>query len=232
MTGPACRDIRQALGIYVVGAIDPAERTLVDIHLGTCPDCREELAGLAGLPALLGRVPASDAERLILHSAEVKDLEEPPAELLNSLIRRVAERRAVRRWRTLAAAAAAVVIALAGGAAGARIIAPSTHPIAAHAAVPEVVTATNPRTHVSAIISYTAKSWGTRMDVWVAGIKDGTSCQVWAVNASGQRWQAGSWTVPGGPEPGYPASVSLPASQLRSFEITSGGRVLVSVPAT
>jgi hypothetical protein len=233
MTAPACRDIRQSLGVYVVGAIDPAERTLVDDHLGSCPDCREELAGLAGLPALLGRVPASDAERLILHSAEVKDLEEPPAELLDSLIRRVAERRAVRRWRTLAAAAAAVVIALAGGAAGARIIAPSAHPIPApHAAVPEVVTATNPRTHVSAIISYTAKSWGTRMDVWVAGIKDGTSCQVWAVNASGQRWQAGSWTVPGGLEPDYPASVSLPASQLRSFEITSGGRVLVSVPAT
>jgi anti-sigma-K factor RskA len=233
MTGPACRDIRQALGIYVVGAIDPAERTLVDIHLSTCPDCREELAGLAGLPALLGRVPASDAERLILHSAEVKDLEEPPAEMLNSLIRRVAERRAVRRWRTLAAAAAAVVIALAGGAAGARIIAPSAHPIAGHQeAVAEVVTATNPRTHVSAIVSYTAKSWGTRMDVWVAGIKDGTSCEVWAVNASGQRWQAGSWTVPGGPEPGYPASVSLPASQLRSFEITLGGRVLVTVPAT
>ena len=232
MTGPACRDIRQSLGIYVVGAIDPAERSLVDIHLGTCPDCREELAGLAGLPALLGRVPASDAERLILHSAEVKDLEEPPAELLDSLIRRVAERRAVRRWRTLGAAAAAVVIALAGGAAGARIIAPSAHPIAPRGAVAEVVTATNPRTHVSAIVSYTAKSWGTRMDVWVAGIKDGTSCQVWAVNASGQRWQAGSWTVPGGPEPGYPASVSLPASQLRSFEITSGGRVLVTVPAT
>jgi hypothetical protein len=234
MTGPACRNIRQSLGVYVVGAIDPAERAQVDSHLGTCPDCREELAGLAGLPALLGRVPAADAERLILHSAEVKDLEEPPAELLSSLLRRVAERRAVRRWRSLGAAAAAVVIALAGGAAGARIINPGDHatgpPQAGSRA--EVVRATNPRTNVSATISYTPKSWGTKMDVWVAGIKDGTACQVWAVNGSGQRWQAGSWTVPGGPEADYPASVSLPASQLRSFEITSGGHVLVTVPAT
>src|ERR1022692_2946433 len=61
MTGPACRDIRQALGVYVVGAIDPAERAAVDSHLSSCLDCREELAGLAGLPALLGRVPASEA---------------------------------------------------------------------------------------------------------------------------------------------------------------------------
>src|SRR6266705_1922865 len=158
MTGSACRNIRQSLGVYVVGAIDPAERARVDSHLSTCPDCREELAGLAGLPALLGRVPAADAERLILHSAEVKDLEEPPDELLGSLLRRVAERRAVRRWRSLGAAAAAVVIALAGGAAGARILNPGSHvpgPVQPASRV-EVVSATNPRTNVSAIISYTA----------------------------------------------------------------------------
>ena len=61
-----CGDIRLALGVYVVGAIDPAERAIVDAHLSHCPDCREELAGLAGLPALLGRVPREDAERLLL----------------------------------------------------------------------------------------------------------------------------------------------------------------------
>jgi hypothetical protein len=235
MTAPACRDIRQSLGVYVVGAIDPAERTLVDDHLGTCPDCREELAGLAGLPAMLGRVPGSDAERLISSSTEVKDLEEPPAELLSSLLRRVAERRAVRRWRGLAAAAAAVIIAVAGGAAGARILAPGVHPAGpaqAHGPSTETVSATDPRTHVSAVIRYTGRSWGTKMDVWVAGIKDGTTCEVWAVNGSGQRWSAGSWTVPNGQtESDYPASVSLGAAQVRNFVITSGGHVLVTVPA-
>ncbi len=234
MTGPACRNIRQLLGVYVVGAIDPAERTLVDDHLGTCPDCREELAGLAGLPALLGRVPVHDAERLILHSAEVKDLEEPPAELLSSLLGRVAERRAVRRWRGLAAAAAAVVIAVAGGAVGARIIGPAGHPAAGQVAVAaDVVSATNPHTNVTATVRYAARSWGTKMDVWVTGIKGGTACQIYAVNASGQRWEAGSWTVPDGQRGSdYPASVSVAAAQVRSFEITSGGHVLVTVPAT
>ena len=170
MTGPACRDIRQALGIYVVGAIDPAERAVVDIHLGTCPDCREELAGLAGLPALLGRVPADEAERLILHNDDLHD-PQPPAELLDSLLKRVAERRTSRRWSgILAAAAAAIIIAVAGGAVGARIIAPGGQ-------AAEVVTATNSQTGVSAIVSYSGKSWGTGMDVWVAGIPRGTTCQ-------------------------------------------------------
>ena len=57
MTGmSSCREIRQALGVYVLGAIDPAERAQVDEHLATCPDCREELASLAGLPAMLRKV--------------------------------------------------------------------------------------------------------------------------------------------------------------------------------
>ena len=58
MTGSAeCRDIRHALGVYVLGAIDPAERSMVDAHLSTCPECREELAGLAGLPGLAAAYP-------------------------------------------------------------------------------------------------------------------------------------------------------------------------------
>jgi hypothetical protein len=239
MTGPACRDIRQALGIYVVGAIDPAERSVVDIHLSTCPDCREELAGLAGLPALLGRVPASEAERLILHSEDLHD-PQPPPELLNSLLKQVAERRASRRWSGILAAAAAIIIAVAGGAAGARIIAPGgqTHPATAvHAA--ELAFATNRKTGVSAIVSYAGKSWGTKMDVWVAGIPVGTTCQFWVVDSHGRKWQVDSWTILGqgawntlGQGAKYPARASLPVTQLRSFEVKSGGHVLVTVPAS
>jgi anti-sigma factor RsiW len=233
MTGPACRDIRQALGIYVVGAIDPAERAVVDIHLGTCPDCREELAGLAGLPALLGRVPADEAERLILHGDDLSD-PQPPAELLDSLLGRVAVRRTSRRWNGIAAAAAAVLIAVAGGAVGARFIDPGGHPSAPISVqAPEQVSATNAHTGVSAIVRYSGRSWGTQMQVWVAGIPAGTRCQLIAVDSSGAEWPAGGWTVPSGRQaPGYPAGASLPSSQLRSFEVVSDGHVLVTVPAS
>lgn len=59
-----CGGARMSLGVYVLGAIDPAERASVDAHLATCRDCRDELAGLAGLPALLARVDREEAVAL------------------------------------------------------------------------------------------------------------------------------------------------------------------------
>jgi hypothetical protein len=56
-----CSDARLALGVYVLGAIDPAERVLLDAHLATCEACQAELAELADLPALLALVPAEEA---------------------------------------------------------------------------------------------------------------------------------------------------------------------------
>ena len=65
-----CADTRQALGVYVLGAIDPAERALVDAHVAGCADCRDELAGLAGLPALLARVGADEVGRITREDAD------------------------------------------------------------------------------------------------------------------------------------------------------------------
>src|ERR1700739_1342092 len=87
INGPACREIRQLLGVYVVGAIDPAERALVDEHLAECQSCRDELAGLAGLPAMLSRVPAADVERLSLLS--LPEALQAPDEVFVSLFGRV-----------------------------------------------------------------------------------------------------------------------------------------------
>lgn len=232
MSNPACQNMRQSLGVYIVGALDPSERMLVDLHLAGCRECREELAGLAGLPALLGRVPARDAERVILESAELRDLEEPPAELLARLLKEVAARRATGRWRGILAAAAAVLFAIASGVAGAHFLIPGGNgqpaPIAA-----EVVKAFNPVTGVTATVSYRPTSWGTAMDVQVSGVRAGTSCTMWVVKADGTRFPAGSWNVPYGPEQAdYPASSALQEKDVTAFQIWSNGHELVNIPTT
>ena len=48
-----CAGIRPQLGVYLTGAIGPADRAAVVRHLGACADCRAELAGLAALPGLV-----------------------------------------------------------------------------------------------------------------------------------------------------------------------------------
>jgi anti-sigma factor RsiW len=57
---------RLELGVYVLGAIGAADRSAVESHLAGCADCRNELAELAALPGLLGRVTADEAESLVL----------------------------------------------------------------------------------------------------------------------------------------------------------------------
>jgi len=225
-----CGDIRRALGVYVVGAIDPAERATVDAHLSHCPDCREELAGLAGLPALLGRVPKEDAERLLLDDEQ---LEEAPAELLDSLLLQVSARRRARRWRGIAAGAAAAIIAIGGGIVGGALVSSHAHNTSASAEA-YLAKGTDYATRVTAAVYYRAESSGTEMQVEVTGIRPGTHCVFWLTTSSGQHLWVGGWTVAGDDQGStwYTVSSPTPLTGVKSFDITgSGGRTLVTIPA-
>jgi hypothetical protein len=218
-----CGEIRLALGVYVLGAIDPAERALVDAHLSVCHDCREELAGLAGLPALLGRVPLPDIERLALDDNELRDLEEPPAELLDSLLGRISARRRARRWRGVLAAAAAAVIAIGGGIGGGILISQG------QGGAFELVRASS--AHTTAAIYYGPANAGTTMQVQVSGIPNGTHCQLWVTTFGGQHLLVGEWKVNGAHGNWYEAASPVATARIRSFDISAAGKVLVNVPA-
>jgi len=224
----SCLHVRPTLGVYVLGAIDPAERAAVDAHLAGCPDCREELASLAGLPALLGRVPMAEAERIAGPSRiDIPDPDLADVELLTPLLARAAHRRRVNRWRGLAAAAAAVVLA-AGAAVG--LTHGTDHPGTAVAAHWEIARTTDAATHATLVVKYDGTAWGTRLDAQVTGIPAGTTCEFWVTGPDGERWPAGSWTVSGAwPDDWYAAASAAPAHAVRGFEVTSGNTVLISV---
>jgi hypothetical protein len=224
----SCQNIRLLLGVYVVGAIDPAERSMVDAHLPGCKKCREELAGLAGLPALLGRVPAEEAAAISGFSSERgMPLDRPASELLSPLLTQVAHRRRVRRWRGLAAAAAVALVAT-GSALGAMSVA--AQPTAGSSGYWTRASATAPGTHETATIRFQGTAWGTRLAANVSGIPVGTTCQFWVVGANGVSWPAGGWTVSwNSRDTWFDGSTWLHPSAVRGFEITSDGRMLVHV---
>ncbi|MBE1877378.1 anti-sigma factor family protein [Myceligenerans pegani] len=49
---------------YVLGALSPSDRHAYERHLAECDMCRTAVAELAGMPGLLGTVPAAQAEAL------------------------------------------------------------------------------------------------------------------------------------------------------------------------
>jgi hypothetical protein len=143
-----CGEARISLGVYVLGAIDPAERSMVDAHLATCRDCRDELAGLAGLPALLARVDAAEAIALAAADGPPGSDDagqapesgstasgraasgradagnqgmQPPRELLATVIDLTAARRRRRRWRDASLSLAAALVIAAGVFGGLRL---------------------------------------------------------------------------------------------------------------
>jgi len=233
-----CSDARLSLGVYVLGAIDPAERALVDAHLSTCRDCRDELAGLAGLPALLARVNPAEVSRIRADDTiRTSPDERPSTELLGTVLDLAAARRRRNRWRF--AAAAAAVVAIAGGLFGGLSSATSTTRTVIAAQYPtgtgawETAQTTSKVTGTSATIKYASEHWGNAFEVLVKGIPAGTTCELWVINTHGVRTEAAAWTV--SDDEGrvwYPGSTPDSSWSISGFQITAGQRVLLTATPT
>jgi hypothetical protein len=233
-----CTEARPSLGVYVLGAIDPAERSLVDAHLGTCWDCRDELAGLAGLPALLARVNPDEVSRIRADdTVRTATGDRPPGELLGTVLDLAEARRRRTRWRFLAAAAAVVV--LAGGLfGGLRSATSSTHTVDASRYPTgtgswDSIQTTSKITGVSATINYASELWGRTFEVLVTGITAGTTCDLWVVHPDGTRTQVAAWTT--AHDEGrvwYPGSMPDSSKPISAFQITAGNRVLLTATPT
>jgi anti-sigma factor RsiW len=225
-----CMDTRQALGVYVLGAIDPAERSQVDRHVTGCQECRDELAGLAGLPALLSRVSADEVGRISLEDADAAPVgATPPGDLLESALSlTAARRRRQHRWQAAAAAAAAVVAA-AGIVAGLRLASGAPASASAPPASWPTARTTSALSGVTATLRYDREPWGTAMDIQVIGVPSGTTCQLWVTDAQGVHLAVSGWTVANGSATAwYAGSTWVTASQVQGFDVTAGNQRLAT----
>ncbi len=115
----SCGQIREELGGYVLGALEPAEREAVAAHLARCPECAVEHARIAALPALLAHAdgleiptaPPAVEERVLDQIARERGAARPT---------RRRRRRRIPRW---VGGRALVAGALAGAVLGAGVTA-------------------------------------------------------------------------------------------------------------
>jgi putative zinc finger protein len=239
-----CHEARVSLGVYVLGAIDPAERAQVDAHVATCRDCRDELAGLAGLPALLARVSTEEAIALAAvdgpFPVDMGGAPEPPRELLATVLDLTAARRRRRRWRDASLGVAAALIIAVGVFGGLRLGSSPAQPstVAGQAGLyvgapnGPMETVTGKSGDMTATISYTPMGWGTQLDAKVNGIPVGTNCQLWVIDANGNRVLAGNWVTDNDEgKVWYPGSAGLASKNVAAFQITVGHGKTIQVTA-
>lgn len=221
MSAGSCADVRPGLGAYVLGALEPAERAVLQAHLAECAPCREELASLAALPGLLGRVSL----------AEVDEPAEPGPQLLSRLLTAAAaQRRRSRRIRLAVGSAAAALVVAAGVVSGVAVTSSNRSPAGT------TFTATNPASRITASVVEWPRSWGSALEVRVSGTASNPyldKCQLVAVSADGRTEVAASWSAPSSGSIVAQGATGFAASDIARFEVVAaGGGTLVSIPAT
>jgi hypothetical protein len=252
-----CAAPRISLGAYVLGALDPADRSALEAHLVTCPACRAELASLAGLPGLLGRLRLDDVADLAgdpsLPIGGGGPVPEPraglgagggrgrpgvvrssgdPAERALAVVRR--QRRSGRR-RT-AVAAAALSAAVAAAAVGITVaVTPGGgdgEGWSSEHPPGRMLTATGPANQVEAWAWVAADPAGSAFTVRLQNVPPGGHCELVAQSVDGRRETAASWAA------SYYGKVEVrgtsgiaPTSLARLIIITDDGKQLVVLPA-
>jgi Putative zinc-finger len=211
--------VTMSLSAYVLGGADDREQLLVADHIPGCPACREELARLAPIPGLLGRLPTAMVPGRVLPS---------PAASPRGLTRLLPG----RAWRATALTAAALAVGLG---AGFSLAAPGTSPSAApgaSAAAPGVIfSGDNPAAHVRATAVLTATSWGTRIELQLSGAPLNNQCSLIVVTRAGAREQAGIWSAWSDGPITVPASASWHLYDITRLTIISGARTLATLTA-
>lgn len=183
------REVREALGAWVLGSLDGDERRRVEAHVASCPDCADEVRALSSMPGLLNRLTEEEV---------VGGLLVPSPGLRDRLLAEVAAteltlRTQVRRWRR-AAAAAASVAAVAAVAAIVAVVGPGPDDTPDFDRVVAPAAAVAPAAEETAgEAAALAWEWGTTVEIELTALPARETYHLWAVADDGRDEQAGTW---------------------------------------
>jgi len=214
-------DVHQLLGAYLLGGLDAADSRRFEAHLVECADCRAELAGLEGLPALLDVVPVPDAvalttaQRVLVPAGPVPS---PPRAVLDELASR--RRKSRRRWAALVAAVAAACLAL-GLAAGPLLLNRPPQPDASYS----VQSGDGLRFSVD----LARKTWGTELAVNGSSMPQDGTLSLWIRDRDGAEDRACAWTATPSGRVRVTGATPVQLGSIASVELRDGTQHTVAV---
>jgi anti-sigma factor RsiW len=208
--------VRDALGAYVLGALEPAERAAVDGHLGACGECRDALAELAALPGLLGRLSPEEVAEGLRPVPEIA-LEEATSAVSRS---QREQGRRLRVWRGLAAALTIVALLLA---APALLREPAPHVRLA----PEAVAAD--AASVEGFAALRERAWGMEVELELQNLPARQGYTLLAVADDGHDTVAATWAATDTGRVSLTGACYLPLEELERMDVVSPeGEVLLT----
>ncbi|GBG36928.1 anti-sigma-L factor RslA [Mycobacterium montefiorense] len=216
---------------YVLGSLSSVDRREFEGHMAQCPACRNAVAELSGVPALLSQLDREEFAAI----AESGDL--PPAtpemspELLPSLLAKVAWRRRRARAITWVASSAAAAVLAVGVFVGIQGHSPSVPPAQSVAASSEMAqVGTN---LLTSTVQLSSQHWGTAINLKCVCLAPpyahhDTLAMV-VVGRDGSQTRLATWVA----EPGHTAtpaaSISTPIEQIAAVQVVAAdsGQVLL-----
>ncbi len=216
---------------YVLGSLSPADRREFEAHLSGCPSCKQAVADLSGMPALLSKL---DNETVASIDDQTAEAPATAPNILPSLLSAVRQRRRRLRLMTWSSAAAAAVLLAIGvfvSIPGLVVHSPTSAPPQASASALQMAQVGT--TALASTVSLSGQHWGTVIDlrcVCLAPVyahHDRLAMVV--VNRDGTHTQLATWVA----EPGHTAtpagSISTPVDQIAAVQVVSAdnGKVLL-----
>jgi anti-sigma factor RsiW len=222
---------------YVLGSLSASERREYELHMGGCPPCREAVAELSGVPALLSQLDAAEVAAISESGSTVGTRFATPEmspemspELLPTLLEKVRWRRRRTRVTTWVASAAAAVVLGVGVFVGVQGFSATAPQEATASSQPMAQVGTR---MLASTVAVTPQHWGTFINlrcVCLAPLnaRHDTLAMV-VVGRDGTQTRLATWVA----EPGHTAtpagSISMPVDQIAAVQVVSAdnGQVLL-----
>lgn len=227
---------------YVLGSLSTAERHDFETHMRTCKACRQAVAEISGMPALLSRLDSADIEAIDERGQAAAAPPPLRPEVLTALLKKVTwRRRRARVWTWTVAGAAAVVVAIGVFVAvQSNPVLPTPAPPAQASSLAMPMSRVTP-TSMSATVTVTSHGWGTQLQlnctygVWpeTADGKDddesGDKLAMVLIGHDGGETQLATWLALNGVTATPSASTSMPIERIAAVQVVSvdNGNVLL-----
>lgn len=249
--------LREAVGAYLLGALEPEENDRVAAHLAACASCRAEYGELTELLPLLASVTETEAVNgpvrpepavlgRVLETASRQAVGDPsggvggaapetdrPGSALTTRWQRGRRYRPARTsLRARVALAAAGLVAAAGAGAGVMMSGSSQVVAApgtwsANTSVPSYGPNEPP---ITASVQVSPVSWGSKIQLRMAHVPVGYTCTMVVVSTSGTPVVAGNWKSSTEETFTIPGSVSLTPDRIASIDVElPNGSTLLSL---